>query len=376
MSASIESKNNVYLAVAGAGKTTKILKDVLAKRLTRRVVIVTYTNKAVASIVEKFQEHNFGIIPSKVDVFTWYSFLYNECVLPYQKLLFTKIEIRGMIFEGMYRNTNKIPKTNSLRYTNKDGVLKANYASEFVVGCIGKGKNIIKRLAEIYEEIIIDEIQDMVGYDLEFLEEIMSYNDIKLTLVGDSRQATFSTNSLNKNKKFKGRNTIDYFKFLEKANKIKLVEMNECHRSNQDICTFADFMFPNLTKATSLMTNVTGHDGVFLIKKENADAYIRWLDDQDMKWQGLRYDKKTKSIYPAQNFGECKGMTFDRVVIFSNKPLEKYLETFSIESPSKYYVGLTRARYSVAIIVDKFPIRDCYQEEILDKISVMKFILK
>jgi DNA helicase-2/ATP-dependent DNA helicase PcrA len=56
------------------------------------------------------------------------------------------------------------------------------------------------------------------------------------------------------------------------------------------------------------------------------------------------------------NFGEAKGLTFDRVLIFPHVPAAKWLRTGAIAhvqgSLSKMYVGVTRARYSVAFVHD------------------------
>jgi len=56
------------------------------------------------------------------------------------------------------------------------------------------------------------------------------------------------------------------------------------------------------------------------------------------------------------NFGESKGATFDRVVIFPHGLAKQWLATgnFSLvsRSASKLYVGVTRARFSVAFATD------------------------
>lgn len=136
-------------------------------------------------------------------------------------------------------------------------------------------------------------------------------------------------------------------------------------------------MFPKLPTAVSKMTLKTGHDGVFLIKSENLESYVQYLKGLEGVTQFLRYDSKTQTLYDTLNFGECKGgLTFDRVIIFPNKTLINYLSKFTLGSPAKYYVGLTRARYSVAIIVNKFPRHDSYIDKIIGKesrILVKKF---
>lgn len=62
------------------------------------------------------------------------------------------------------------------------------------------------------------------------------------------------------------------------------------------------------------------------------------------------------------NFGECKGLTFDRILIFPNKPFLEYIQKGkAFGSPEKYYIAVTRPRFSIAIAVDKFPLKSKFQ---------------
>ena len=61
--------------------------------------------------------------------------------------------------------------------------------------------------------------------------------------------------------------------------------------------------------------------------------------------------------YPALNFGDAKGLEFDRVLIIPHGPIKKYLKSGDVNnvkgSLSKFYVAVTRARYSVAFLYDE-----------------------
>ena len=51
-----------------------------------------------------------------------------------------------------------------------------------------------------------------------------------------------------------------------------------------------------------------------------------------------------------------KGETFDRVMILPNGPLQKFvLSKTALAAPEKYYVAVTRPKYSIAIVMDKLP---------------------
>ena len=98
----------------------------------------------------------------------------------------------------------------------------------------------------------------------------------------------------------------------------------------------------------------TEHDGVFHIRHEDVNAYCQYFHPVVLK-----YDKKTDTYgLESFNFGECKGDTFDRVLIFPNVPLKKLLlKGEKLSSPEKYYVAVTRPRYSIAIVMDEKPPR-------------------
>lgn len=57
------------------------------------------------------------------------------------------------------------------------------------------------------------------------------------------------------------------------------------------------------------------------------------------------------------NFGMCKGRTVSRVLIYPTGPIVKFLKDsnniLTDSSASSFYVAITRAMYSVAIVVDK-----------------------
>lgn len=56
------------------------------------------------------------------------------------------------------------------------------------------------------------------------------------------------------------------------------------------------------------------------------------------------------------NFGESKGLSFDRVLIYPTQPFCNWLFNIHSElaptSRSKFYVAITRARFSVGIVYD------------------------
>ena len=56
------------------------------------------------------------------------------------------------------------------------------------------------------------------------------------------------------------------------------------------------------------------------------------------------------------NFGKVKGLTVDNVLIFPTPKMTKFLENghaLEKEAAAKLYVGVTRAKFSVAFVLRK-----------------------
>ena len=105
----------------------------------------------------------------------------------------------------------------------------------------------IRRLEDIFKHVYIDEVQDLAGWDPDLIETLMK-SRIGVTLVGDHRQATYSTNSANKNKQYSGAKIIAKFEEWKRAKLCKLEYENISHRCVQPIFDFADRLHPALPK--------------------------------------------------------------------------------------------------------------------------------
>ena len=126
---------------------------------------------------------------------------------------------------------------------------------------------------------------------------------------------------------------------------------NYSHRCTQAICDFADQFYPELPRTISMNKNVTDHDGVFVVPTSRVQEYFNCFHPQV-----LRYSRATDNVLGTPiNFGEAKGMEFERVLIYPHKMLEKFLATGIIKDAGadigKIYVAITRARQSTAFVV-------------------------
>lgn len=353
--------NKLIIAAAGSGKTTFLVEQALAAT-NANILITTYTENNEEEIRSKILE-KCGHIPKSITVQTWFSVLLQHGVRPYQGH-FYEPDIRGMILvneqSGLKYKTHKgIPvyyKEDTefeQHYFNKDRKIYSDKIAKFVCKCNEKsGNSVISRLSKIYTHIFIDEVQDLAGYDLEFLK-LLFKSETNILLVGDPRQGTYSTNNAAKNKKFKQSAIVSFFE----DNSINIekdeTSMTTNHRCISTICNLSNSLFPDLSKTTSGNNNATEHDGVFLVKQTDVPAYLEKYNPMQ-----LRYDKKTKVIenYQAMNFGESKGRSFNRVLIYPTDPIKKWLQNHNSElastSRSKLYVAITRARQSVAFVYD------------------------
>jgi len=356
MSSSI-LKNIAKMSAAGSGKTWDICHDALesVKESDKRALILSFTNRSCESARNEIRKQNGGILHPRIVVNTWFKFLLSDMIKPYQ-LGITKgsiNHIKSLDFSNPFGQINYHKKGSYARYINSGNNVRSNYASELAIFLNDKsGGMTIKRLNDIYSNIFFDEIQDLVGYDIEILRLLIK-SPISITCCGDNKQATFKTHVSRKNKNQTGKNIWEFFNELER-NKLLRIERNlSSRRFNWDICCFANAIYPDGDEITTIMEDITEHDGVFLISENDVRLYYNYFSPQV-----LRFDVRTTVDIQCLNFGICKGETFDRVLIYPNGPLNNFiLKNMALDSPEKYYVGVTRPRYSLAFAMKNLPSR-------------------
>ena len=333
-------------------------------------MITTYTESNADEIREKFIREN-KTVPSNVTILTWFSFLLKHGVRPYQYLMDSSLDgvrIGFFLLSGRsglhYINPKGQPVywgESDLKkyYFTSDYKIYSDKISKFVYVC-NKQKTdgeIISRISRIFEEIYIDEVQDLAGWDLEVLLFLLR-SDSNLTLVGDPKQTIYSTNNSSKHKKYRG-GKIKLF-LEEKAGKQTRCEIDtstliNSHRNSQPICDFASLLYPNEPASEECecgdCVHLSTHNGIYLVPQESIDMYVKGLDNYKvLRWSGATENELT--------FGTSKGKTFDHVLIWPTKRIKEYLKTGDIDgldsaqTLAKLYVAITRARYSVGFVYD------------------------
>lgn len=346
----LEMGNKLVIAAAGSGKTTMLISDALAQ--TGKVLITTFTQANELEIRNKIIQKN-GCIPEHIIVQTWFSFLMQHGVRPFQGKLIDK-KVKGLILiSGTSAQYIKEATQFERHFFSKDMKIYSDKLSKFVVRSQEKSQGaLINRLTRIYTKIYIDEVQDLSGYDLDVLKLLFA-SSTDVTLVGDPRQGTYSTSNSAKNKQFK-KSEIAYF-FQQKFNEIETDDftLTVNYRSIQAICQLSNQLFTNFSGATSGNQTNTEHDGIFFVRKKDVESYLNLYNPLQ-----LRENRKTEvhEKFNVMNFGESKGLTFERVLIYPTKPIIDWILNNSSQlaptSRSKFYVALTRAKQSVGIIYD------------------------
>lgn len=352
--------NKLIVAAAGSGKTTYLVKQAMQQEDS--VLITTFTDANEQEIRKKFIELN-GCVPHNITIQTWYSFLLQHGVRPFQGVLLDE-KINGMIL---------VSKKSGLKYAGKNGPvfygendffkfyfsddmkMYSDKIAKFVCRCEEKTQGMVfERISRIYSNIYIDEVQDLAGYDLEIVK-ILLKADCNLLMVGDPRQVTYHTHIEQKYKRYADGN-IEEFIVNECENLNCIIDketLNVSYRNNKEICLYSSSLYEEYGEVESQQFAVTGHDGIFLVKPNDVDKYL-----ETYKPIQLRDNIKTKinDEYSVINMGEAKGLTYDRVLIYPTSTMKGWMINHSKElkpiTKSKFYVALTRAKYSVGIVFD------------------------
>lgn len=359
-------KNKLIIAAAGSGKTTFLVKEALGVK-DKNILITTYTEANEAEIRKKIIKKTKGYIPKNITIQTWFSFLLQHGVRPYQSIMNSELQEKKIGFHlteeksgcKPYKVNNKPvywgEKDFYKYYFTKGLKIHSDKISKFIVECNKKTiGEVINRISRIYPHIYIDEVQDLAGWELLILDLFFN-SESNILLVCDPRQVTYLTHHSSKYKKYKDGKIKN---FIENECKKDICDIDETslqrsHRNNKLICNFSSKLFPEYTPCEPCTCkkcrsySVT-HKGIFLIKEEDVKEYC-----EKYSLTILRFNK---AIYPEWNFGKSKGLSFDNVLIYPTRKIREYLKEGNISKietiKAKFYVALTRARYSIGIVCD------------------------
>lgn len=337
--------STLTIACAGSGKTTRIVEEVCHLEKTMSILITTFTDHNVETIKAKIREKR-GYIPRNITILPWYSFELTDLIKPYQP---------NIIDEDIMGIDMKPPKVFYAKkgtkgfYLNAIGEIYKDRICDLVHNKCLRDKRTLTRLGELYNVIYIDEIQDFGGYDYENINTLVSYG-LELHMYGDPRQTTFSTTSESKNSGYR-----NFFEFAKKNIKSLFIDetsLNHSYRCSNSIMQYASKLFPEYSASSGKES-----DGrIYFVKESDLDSFYK----SHPGCVRLQYQKakewREKGI-KAFNFGECKGDTFDSVIVFLTKDATDAIIKDNLSSikadltRAKCYVSLTRSRGDVGIII-------------------------
>lgn len=363
------NNNKLIIAAAGSGKTTYLIEQAL-KVKEENALITTYTEANEEEIRKKFIEKK-GYIPRNITIQTWFSFLLQHGVRPYQSEMNDELHERKIGFHLTDQPSGTYQRSNGKTYSygeekhffqfyftsKKDFKIHSDKISKFIVGCdkIVAGE-VINRISRIYPHIFIDEVQDLAGWELEILKLLFN-TPSNILLVGDPRQVTYLTHHPKKYSKYKD-GKIDEFINNECKKDICEIDtktLSKSHRNNIYICDFSSKLFQEYEpcqpcECKKCRDYSVDREGVFLVKKEDVQKYCEKFSPTILRWD--------RAIFPEWNYGKSKGLTFDRVLIYPTDRIKKWLknnnESLKPSSRCKFYVAITRAKYSVGIVYDYY----------------------
>jgi DNA helicase II / ATP-dependent DNA helicase PcrA len=338
------------LAVAGSRKTQGLANHCAALSVGRRALVLTYTQSNQAVLRDRLKSCAGDRLD--IEVLGWFTFLLRHFARPFLPFKFPGQRVQGFNFEGrphqMASGIARFLDSNFAAYACE----LSRLASELIVKSRGA---LMRRLSCIYDEILIDEVQDFSGHDWTILDALLD-SPIEVRMVGDIRQAVLSTNPRGqKNRQYGYANSLAWFREREKRGILCIEENSVTWRCQPDIAAFSDTIFDSswsFPTTESKNLRVSGHDGVFLLHSSDVQEYVRIYGPRCLRHSATS-GKKFELEY--LNFKLAKGSTFTRVLVVPTSGIANFIQKgLMLEAgpAANFYVAVTRAEQSVAIVVD------------------------
>lgn len=292
-----------------------------------------------------------GYVPSSIKIMTWFAFLLAHGVRPFRH---PAIDFR---VSGLFLDEGRPPRSqarkNNLRYyCTADNKVHSGRLAELTIDCdLASDGEVFDRIGNIFDLVCIDEVQDMSGYDYEVIRRLADCcND--LVVVGDPRQRTYCTNFSSKNSSYE-----TFFDYAKKQMGIEpdSTTLNDSFRCPQEILSIANKLFPEFPPTNSAAKRSNQENiGIHIVPASLVREYIRRLSPVQLRWSST---KDTDESAETLNMGDSKGLSFERVLLYPTAKMEDWFlgNTAALDSQSaksKLYVALTRARYSVGVVLD------------------------
>lgn len=361
--------NKLVIAAAGSGKTTYLVRQALAVA-DGKVLITTYTESNEEEIRWKFVELN-GAVPGNVVIQTWFSFLIEHGIKPFQGKLF-EWSIAGMLLVSQrsgFRGRNRLgfpaywgeDEFRRFYFDSKDR-LYSDKLSKLVLRCDESSVGaVFQRISKIFPYIFVDEVQDLAGHDLDILTALFK-SPSHVVLVGDPRQVTYLTHHEARHKKYRDGGIAAFVREAlprKLACEIDDTSLVTSHRNSAAISELSSKLYPTMEataacECAECRQPVPADAGLFIVRPRNLPEYLQIGRPVQLR---LRSDISVAAPeMPTLTFGRSKGLGFDRVVIYPTRDMVAWLKNaqqkLEPQTRAKFYVALTRARHVVAVVHD------------------------
>jgi DNA helicase II / ATP-dependent DNA helicase PcrA len=323
----------VMLAVAGSGKTSKIVKELNNEK---RSLLITYTENNLKNLRRKIIE-KFGHFPDNIFLFSYFTFLYSFCLKPF---LWRDARPNGINWKNPPAWTMHISRDKEQFYFDMNRRLYHNRIAK-LLEVRGIVKMVNSRIEKYFDILFIDEVQDFGGHDFNFLSSIASAN-LDMLFVGDFFQHTFDTSRDGVVNKSLHDDFDNYVKRLQKMGlNVDYQTLNKSHRCSPTVCAF-------LTEKLGIKIESHRPDETLIQLVETANDIQRLHNC--MKTVKLFYKEHYTYGCYSRNWGDSKGEDhYSDVCIILNKTSYDSFKKGSLndlnpQTRNKFYVACSRTR--------------------------------
>lgn len=329
---------SVVFAVAGSGKTTRIVRQLDENR---RYLLVTYTEANRDNLRRKIIER-FGYFPTNIALYTYFKFLHGFCYRPFLR---SKKNTKGLTFQ-LPPSLPRYPLTNDRRFITSGRRLYSNRLAKF----IDQTKTVplvIARIEKYFDALYVDEVQDFAGHDFNLLLQLVAAK-VECLFVGDFYQHTYDTS---RDGNVNARLYDDYAayraKFRTAGMQVDLESLKVSRRCSKSVCDF-------INEKIGVAIESDG-ERISNVSFENDATVVQTIyDDSSIVKLFLREHHKYSCH--SQNWGASKGIDYyqDVCVVLNTANVRAWragsFKDINAETKNKLYVACSRARGNLVFV--------------------------
>lgn len=328
----------VIFAVAGSGKTTRIVDEIDTHR---RFLILTYTEQNLLNLRRKIIA-KYGCLPPNVSVMMYFTFLYSFCIRPIAGL---KVKTRGINFDDDPPR-GRFKQTQPQYYFDASGRLFGGRAAKWL-SSDDYLHEVLARLERFFDVVCVDEVQDFAGNDFNLLLHLAKAK-VGMLMVGDFRQHTYDTSRDGSTRGSLYDDFDRYIRYFRDAGiTVDLDTLAKSRRCSPAVCSFITERL-----GIPMQTSLTHSAEIVLVDNQDHANALRARPDVVK----LFYKEHYKYACHSQNWGASKGEDhYDEICVVLNKTtLQRYqkgeLHKLAPSTLNKLYVALSRSRGNVYLI--------------------------